>query len=90
MELRIQILSQLFSCPVDGEFADWGTWATCSVSCASGTSTRIRTCTNPEPQNGGAFCTGDISETTACDEGPCPGKYVLFVTYRKQARALEP
>ena len=67
-----------FYLPVDGGFTDWAAWGTCSVTCGGGTQTRTRDCTNPVPAHGGAYCVGDITDTQACDGGPCPGTYVLL------------
>ncbi|XP_078573393.1 von Willebrand factor D and EGF domain-containing protein-like [Branchiostoma floridae x Branchiostoma japonicum] len=61
------------SCPVDGGWTEWNPWSACSVTCGVGEQTRDRTCTNPEPANGGADCDGLAQETQACDTGvPCP------------------
>ncbi|XP_074659490.1 coadhesin-like [Tubulanus polymorphus] len=59
-------------CPIDGNWSDWGNYGSCSVTCGEGTKTRTRTCTNPAPSNGGAVCVGDNSESTSCNDGPCP------------------
>ena len=41
----------------------------CSKTCGGGT--RIRTCTNPEPRNGGRGCVGASQET--CNAQSCEG-----------------
>ena len=35
---------------------------------------RMRTCTNPVPQNGGKPCYGSTTESRECNTQPCPGK----------------
>ena len=52
--------------PVHGGFSDF---STCSKTCGGGT--RIRTCTNPEPRNGGKGCVGESQET--CNAKACEG-----------------
>ena len=42
----------------------------CSKTCGGGT--RIRTCTNPEPRNGGRGCVGHTQET--CNTQACHGR----------------
>jgi len=37
-------------------WSQWGQWATC---CGGKQQSRMRTCTNPAPLNGGADCVGD-------------------------------
>ncbi|KAK3096144.1 hypothetical protein FSP39_023688 [Pinctada imbricata] len=58
---------------VDGEWSDWSSWGTCTVTCGSGEQSRARTCTNPSPQYGGADCTGDTTEfKNGCNPSACP------------------
>lgn len=56
---------------VDGNWASWGNWSSCSVTCGTGTNTRTRTCDDPAPQHGGANCTGDDTESGSCNSGTC-------------------
>lgn len=60
--------------PVNGGWSLWSEYSPCSVTCGSGTKVRMRTCTNPIPENNGAECTGVRVETQSCDMGPCSGK----------------
>ena len=50
--------------PVHGGFSPF---SACSKTCGGGT--RIRTCTNPEPRNGGRGCVGQSQET--CNTKDC-------------------
>ncbi|NTV44438.1 MAG: hypothetical protein HGA67_01950 [Candidatus Yonathbacteria bacterium] len=45
----------------------WSDWSACSASCGGGNQTR--TCTNPAPANGGAYCPGASSQ--ACNTQSC-------------------
>ncbi|XP_036598383.1 semaphorin-5B [Trichosurus vulpecula] len=57
---------------VSGGWAAWGPWSSCSRDCELGFRTRKRTCTNPEPRNGGLPCVGDVTEYQDCNPQPCP------------------
>jgi len=63
---------------VDGVWTDWNHWSQCDVTCGTGTSTRIRSCTNPPPAHGGNGCQGPSVETSACMLSQCPGKIRVF------------
>ena len=45
---------------VEGAWAGWGSWDTCSATCGTGTRTRTRTFT------GGMPCAGSADETESC------------------------
>merc|ERR1711881_517301 len=62
--------------PVNGGYSTWSDWSECDTDCGGGSQSRSRTCTNPEPANGGADCAGigDASEQQACNEQACPAK----------------
>ena len=62
----------LADCPVDGAWGDWGEWGACSVTCGSGSASRLRSCDSPSPGNGGDSCPGDSSQDKLCTEGGCP------------------
>ena len=67
----IFFLLQLFSNldPIDGVWTEWSAW-TCGSPCGT-TSVKVksRTCTNPQPLNGGSPCVGEdfivVDETCA-------------------------
>ena len=50
----------------------WSAWDTCTKTCAGGTQTHTRTCTNPPPAYGGKNCTDITTETQNCSTDPCP------------------
>ena len=62
---------------VDGNWAAWGAWAGCSVTCGQGTWSRSRTCTDPAPSNGGNACAGSGTESATCNQGHCPSGSLL-------------
>ncbi|KAF6033946.1 hypothetical protein EB796_007743 [Bugula neritina] len=51
---------------VDGVWAHWTQWSSCSGTCGTGSQTRTRSCTNPPPSYGGKYCYGSKQETKAC------------------------
>ncbi|EUB62928.1 Hemicentin-1 [Echinococcus granulosus] len=61
-------------CPINGSWGQWSAWSHCSKSCGGGIRRRTRQCNNPSPRFGGAPCQpqGGDSETTECQENPCP------------------
>ena len=63
---------------VNGNWAAWGQFGVCSVTCgsATGTQTRTRTCTDPAPANNGLDCSGLPSESQSCTTTvPCPSRF---------------
>ncbi|XP_071963203.1 thrombospondin-1-like [Antedon mediterranea] len=56
---------------IDGGWSPWSPWI-CTVTCGSGTETRVRACNVPKPQNGGLYCPGDKRENKICVRDPCP------------------
>ncbi|XP_052788091.1 hemicentin-1-like [Mya arenaria] len=63
---------KLKECPLNGNWGGWGYWSPCTLSCGSGTRTRIRLCNNPAPQHDGLFCSGEESQLDYCNSEPCP------------------
>lgn len=66
---------------VSGGWATWGPWSSCSRDCELGFRVRKRTCTNPEPRNGGLPCVGDAAEYQDCNPQACPGDPLLRVPH---------
>ena len=64
---------------VDGVWAAWGSWGTCTVTCGGGTQTRSRTCTNPAPQYNGADCPGSDGSSQDCNTHHCPSTSIFSV-----------
>ena len=63
--------------PINGGWNEFGDWSECSAVCEGGTQTRKRTCTDPAPENGGADCAGDSTETRECNMQDCPGNFTF-------------
>nr|XP_034327535.1 uncharacterized protein LOC105323126 [Crassostrea gigas] len=62
----------LSPCPIDGGWTVWTSWDSCTVTCAGGTKTRSRSCSNPTPQYGGRSCSGSSTSSQACYTQSCP------------------
>ena len=62
------------SIAVNGNWAGWSSWGSCSVTCGTGSKVRTRTCTNPAPQYNGANCAGSGSDTSSCSLPNCPSR----------------
>lgn len=56
---------------IAGGWGAWSNFSSCSASCGDGTQVRSRLCNNPIPQNGGANCTGNATNTQSCNNGDC-------------------
>lgn len=58
---------------VDGQWTQWDEWTDCSVTCGNGTKQRHRSCSNPQPDNGGMYCEGNDTDVEECVLEPCRG-----------------
>ncbi|XP_069790895.1 semaphorin-5B isoform X2 [Narcine bancroftii] len=59
---------------VSGGWTAWMPWSSCSRECEMGFRSRKRSCTNPEPRNGGLPCMGSPIEYENCNQQLCPVK----------------
>ena len=73
------------SCPIHGNFTQWGQFSPCSRSCGNGTKIRLRNCTNPVPRYGGKNCSlyGRNTQIISCNTNPCPihGNYSQWTDF---------
>jgi hypothetical protein len=63
-----------FFLTVDCEFSEWEDWESCSVTCGTGTQTRIRFVQTPA-SGGGRPCKEKRKERQPCVATVCPGEY---------------
>eukprot|EP00930_Biecheleria_cincta_P035557 TRINITY_DN24452_c0_g3_i1.p1 TRINITY_DN24452_c0_g3~~TRINITY_DN24452_c0_g3_i1.p1 ORF type:complete len:1286 (-),score=145.81 TRINITY_DN24452_c0_g3_i1:109-3966(-) len=59
------------TCPVDCAWSDWQDWRSCSVTCGSGSSLRMRLVKTPV-MHGGKQCAGEPQQSRECNEMFCP------------------
>lgn len=59
---------------VGGGWSAWTLWSACSRECETGFHSRKRSCSNPEPTNGGLPCLGSPVEYENCNQQLCPVK----------------
>ncbi|KAM6108535.1 adhesion G protein-coupled receptor B2 [Pterocles gutturalis] len=58
------------SCPVEGQWLEWGAWSRCSVTCANGTQQRTRKCS--VATHGWGECRGAHADARECSNPTCP------------------
>ncbi|XP_025899280.1 adhesion G protein-coupled receptor B2 [Nothoprocta perdicaria] len=58
------------TCPVEGQWLEWGAWSRCSVSCSNGTQQRTRKCS--VAAHGWAECRGAHADARECSNPACP------------------
>ena len=60
------------SISVDGGWSNWNSYGNCTRTCGSGVEMLTRSCTSPEPKNGGKACIGSIFQLKECNTQVCP------------------
>ena len=62
---------------VNGGWGTWESWGSCSLSCGSGTQSRMRACDSPAQAGTGLDCVGEDTEFQSCNTESCDSKYPL-------------
>ncbi|XP_062326647.1 A disintegrin and metalloproteinase with thrombospondin motifs 7 isoform X2 [Osmerus eperlanus] len=57
---------------VNGGWAPWSEWTSCSRTCGAGVQNAQRDCVNPVPKYGGKYCVGERRRYRICNSAPCP------------------
>ncbi|XP_053387078.1 hemicentin-1-like isoform X3 [Mercenaria mercenaria] len=68
---QVQICGNSSCSVTDGSWTDWEDWGACSVTCGTGFTTRIRTCSNPRPSIMGRYCDGTSLQVQSCKNTSC-------------------
>ena len=86
---KVEKINISFSDQIDGNWGLWSGWSSCSVSCGGGVQRRERLCNNPEPEHGGAECTGPETSAKNCNRFECKTlkdlQMLLLGTYLSQS-----
>ncbi|XP_061595470.1 A disintegrin and metalloproteinase with thrombospondin motifs 7 isoform X2 [Cololabis saira] len=56
---------------VNGGWASWSEWSTCSRTCGAGVQSAERECDNPAPKHRGRYCLGERRRYKICNTTPC-------------------
>nr|XP_040051232.1 A disintegrin and metalloproteinase with thrombospondin motifs 12 isoform X2 [Gasterosteus aculeatus aculeatus]XP_040051233.1 A disintegrin and metalloproteinase with thrombospondin motifs 12 isoform X3 [Gasterosteus aculeatus aculeatus] len=56
---------------VNGGWGQWSTWSHCSRTCGTGVQSAERECSNPKPEFGGKYCTGERKRYRTCNTKRC-------------------
>ena len=83
--LTLYNIIHVYNISVDGDWSPWSGWTQCSTTCGIGSRDRKRTCTNPPPQNKGAPCAGNGTQTHSCFDRKCPGTIRLAKLHAHRA-----
>ncbi|XP_074495348.1 A disintegrin and metalloproteinase with thrombospondin motifs 12-like [Sebastes fasciatus] len=63
---------------VNGGWGQWSTWSHCSRTCGTGVQSAERECSNPKPEFGGKYCTGERKRYRTCNTKPCQNDKPTF------------
>jgi Spondin-like TSP1 domain len=68
---NISTIAVFYPAIKDCVMSEWSGYGTCSTTCGGGTQTQTRSVIS-QPQNGGAACPTELSQTRSCNTQPCP------------------
>ncbi|ELU07496.1 hypothetical protein CAPTEDRAFT_204107 [Capitella teleta] len=72
---------------VDGSWAEWTAWSTCSASCDEGTTSRRRKCAGKSVN--GRSCIGQVTQNGFCVQEKCPQDEALLSRSRSVLKRRE-
>ncbi len=62
-----------------GQWSEWSTFSSCSVTCGGGVKIRTRQCNSPVSSHASLPCSGSTTDVLACNTAPCGGTILTSI-----------